>query len=150
MEVFRISGAKFAGLSGSGKAARWNKANQFVLYTGSSRSLSALELLVHKNSIQASLRFKVLSIQIRAKEELYKKLHIKDLPKDWRYMNAYPELQEIGSVWYEARESLVLGVPSVLIPQEYNYIINTQHPEFGKMVQIRHKEDFFWDERLMS
>jgi RES domain-containing protein len=151
MEVFRISSARYANkaLSISGKSARWNKDNQSVLYTGSSRSLSTLEMVVHKNSIQTTIPYKVMIINIEDNEHLFKRIHIKDLPKNWREYQAYPDLQDIGSNWYDSKDSLILQVPSAIIPQEFNYIINTQHPQFNKTVHYVTSEDYFWDDRLL-
>jgi len=58
-------------------------------------------------------------------------------------------LQEIGSQWYNAMEFLVLKVPSAVIEQEYNYVINTRHPDFSKLVRLKAVEDFVWDRRLL-
>lgn len=71
-----------------------------------------------------------------------------DLPDDWRKMSAYPALQKRTSTWYTKQETLVLKVPSVIIPQESNYIINTEHPDF-KQVKLIQLEDYFWDTRLL-
>ncbi len=45
---------------------------------------------------------------------------------------------------------MILRVPSAVIPQEYNYIINTRHPDFLTKVKLLRIEDYFWDERLMD
>jgi len=152
MEVFRISKTQYANkaLTASGVAARWNKDNQSVLYTGSSRSLSILEMVVHRNSIKTLVPYKVMVINLRDDEALYKRLLIKDLPKNWREYQAYPALQEIGSAWYESKESLILQVPSVIVHQEFNYVINTHHPLFDSAVHYVESEDFYWDERLLN
>ena len=70
-----------------------------------------------------------------------------ELPKNWKSVKAYPQLQRIGSQWYEESKQLLLKVPSVLIPSEFNYVINTKHPAF-KNVSIASLENFFWDDRL--
>jgi len=149
MELFRISAEKYANkLSSSGSANRWNKSKQFVIYTGSSRSLSSLELVVHRSSIKPSLVYKVMIIYVPDKEELYNQVALKNLPKNWRSIRTYPILQEIGSNWYEKKETLILKIPSAIIPQEYNYIINTSHPDFEKNVKLIDTENYFWDSRL--
>jgi len=149
MEVFRISAEKYATqLTSSGSANRWNKRKQFVIYTGSSRSLSSLELVVHRASIQPTIAYKVMIIYIPDDEALYQQIARKDLPQNWRSISAYPYLQEIGSTWYEEKQSLILKIPSAIIPQEYNYIINTTHPDFNTTIQLIDVEDYFWDSRL--
>ncbi len=149
MEVFRISTTKYSGsLTASGKSARWNKDNQHALYTGESRSLSALELVVHK-SIGSALIYKVMVISIADDEDLFTRLHIKDLPSNWRETAAYPRLQDIGSNWYTSNKSLILQVPSVIVSQEFNYIINTKHSAFLSEIKLIRTEDFMWDDRLL-
>ncbi|MDH7461751.1 RES family NAD+ phosphorylase [Chitinophagaceae bacterium 26-R-25] len=149
MEVFRISREEHStSLSSSGSANRWNSKGQQVIYTGSSRSLSTLELVVHRGSIKPTFPYKVMVISIADDDHLIKQIKSQNLPKSWRSMAAYPELQHIGSSWYNLRATLVLKVPSAIIPLEFNYIINTEHPEFGTKVRLVRTEDYFWDPRL--
>lgn len=149
MEVFRICEEKHSDqLSSSGLANRWNLIGQNVLYSGSSRSLATLELIVHRNSIVTKVNYKVLVISIIENENSILNLSSNDLPENWRSMSAYSSLQTLGSAWYLKQDSLVLRVPSSVIPQEYNYIINTEHPDFKKQIQLIKAEDYFWDNRL--
>lgn len=149
MELFRITKEKYSGnLIASGSANRWNKSGQKVIYAGSSRSLSTLEMLVHKCGIISSVDFKVMVISIPDDEKYLNQIRINMLPVNWRKMSEYSKLQEIGSEWYIKKESLVLKVPSVIIPYEFNYAINTVHPEFAKCIKLVRTEDCFWDERL--
>lgn len=151
METFRISNKKFSNkLSSSGKPNRWNKDNEFVIYTGSSRSLSTLELVVHRKSVKPYANYRLLVISVADEEHLVNQIFIKDLPSNWRSKKAYPSLQKIGSDWYLSKESLILKVPSAVIINEYNYIINTDHPEFKDKVKLVRTEDYFWDRRLLS
>lgn len=150
MEVFRISRDIFANdLSASGVASRWNMDQQYVLYTGHSRSLATVELVVHRASIKPSFIYKIMVISISDDDHLYEHVKISDLPEDWRSTNAYPTLQKIGGAWYKSKSSLVLKVPSVIIPSEFNYIINTRHPDFSNHVQLVRLEEYYWDERLI-
>jgi RES domain-containing protein len=150
MEVFRIARESFSKkLVASGRANRWNLDDQFMIYAGSSRSLSTLELIVHTNAVNPAFKYKMMIISIADDESLFTHLQQSDLPKSWRSMVAYPELQQLGSAWYQSNQSLVLKVPSAVIPKEYNYIINTNHPDFtSTKVSLVRTEDYFWDERL--
>ncbi|MBZ9729399.1 RES family NAD+ phosphorylase [Salegentibacter sp. JZCK2] len=151
MEVFRISHINYSKkLSCSGSANRWNFDGEYVIYTGSSRSLSTLELVVHRNSVQSLPNYEVMIISIADIEELYEQIPIKKLPKNWRKLEAYYKLQNIGSKWYKEQRSLVLKVPSAVIPKEYNYIINTKHPDFSSNVSLVRNEDYFFDKRLLE
>jgi len=149
MEVFKICREKYShSLNASGASNRWNKKDEFVIYTGSSRSLSTLEMVAHRSYINISSQYKLLIILI-TDESLIKGVEINDLPENWKSIEAYVELQEIGSKWYHSNESLVLRVPSSIIPQEYNYIINTKHPMFATHIILQDVDDFVWDNRLL-
>ena len=149
MEAFRIAKEDFSkNLLASGSANRWNVNGQFLIYAGSSRSLSTLELIVHQNSVSPAFKYKVMVISIADEENLFTHLLQANLPKEWRSMAAYPTLQQSGSEWYQNNRSLVLKVPSAVIPKEYNFIINTKHPEFIDKVSLVRTEDYFWDDRL--
>ena len=150
MELFRILPARYASaLTTSGAANRWNVTGQSVLYAGSSRSLSSLELVVHRAAIQPATDFRVMIISVADEDHFVRQVHIGDLPADWRTISAYSTLQQIGSDWYTRQESLLLKVPSAVIIQECNYLINTTHPEFNKKVTLVRTEDYFWDARLL-
>lgn len=151
VEVFRISTVEHAsGLSSGGGENRWNQNGEFVIYSGSSRALSALELVVHRKAIQPEREYRMMILSLADDDHLYNQVQVKDLPLSWRTFFAYGTLQSIGSGWYQSRKSLVLKVPSAVIPQEYNYVINTAHPEFLSKVKLIRTEDYFWDERLMG
>ncbi len=149
MLVYRIVKDKYAGsLLASGRAGRWNEESQWVIYTSDSRALASLELLVHAGKAKPLRGFTILEISIDIAKENSDIIRIHDLPENWRSVQAYPALQEIGSCWYRHGKSLVLKLPSVLIPQASNYMINTKHPDFASRVAIIRKEAYFWDERL--
>lgn len=149
MEVFRIARADHAlKMETSGFAGRWNKSGQKVLYAASSRSLATLEMIVHRNLIASRFPYKTMVISVADENRLIRQVMSSDLPENWRLMKAYSKLQEVGSDWYMRKEFLLLQVPSAVIPPEYNYIINTEHPEYVQCVKLVKTEDYFWDERL--
>lgn len=150
MLVYRISKAQYAEkLTASGAANRWNKSGQFVIYASASRALASLELVVHRAAILQSETYKVMVIEVPIEEaEALQEISIADLPEGWNGLQFYPRLQEIGSDWYKSHEKLILKVPSALIPQEHNYVINTRHELFQTHVKLIGLEDFFWDRRL--
>ena len=82
-------------------------------------------------------------------QQLYSEIKIATLLFNWRKIAAYSDLQKIGSEWYRSKKSLILKVPSVIIPYEYNYIINTEHPDFNENARLVRTEEYFWDERLL-
>jgi RES domain-containing protein len=80
-------------------------------------------------------------------EEHIEQIITSNLPKDWRSMESYDQLQKIGDSWYDEQRSLCLKVPSSILPDNYNIIFNTTHPEF-KNVKLIDVLDYEPDERL--
>lgn len=150
MEVFRISDEQFSKkLTASGKAARWNENNQYILYTSSSRALATLEIVVNFNGVVPGGIQKVMIISIADESHLITSVLEKDLPDHWRSDLSYPDLRQIGSAWYTSGQSLILKVPSAIVPKEYNFLINIKHKDFKKNVKLLRAEDYFWDDRLL-
>ena len=150
MLIYNIRKEKYANrLVASGIANRWNRDDEFIIYTGSSIALSALELIAHRSAINIDHQYKLLSIKVNADKSDVSEIQLKNLPTDWKSVKSYPQLQEIGSDWYKNNKSLLLKVPSALVQNEYNYLINTKHPGFSNKVAIYSIENFEWDNRLL-
>lgn len=153
MLIYRICRAEFASdLRASGVAGRWNQRGQRVLYGSATRSLAALELLANRSgrNLLGFFRIMVLEVDgsIAAQDTSVRMVHTTDLPSDWCLLSGYNRLQNLGAEWYQRAESLVMCVPSVLIHKEYNYLINTQHPDFGERVRLVDVENLEWDSRF--
>jgi len=134
--VWRIVQRKYAAeaFSGEGSAkygARWNQKGTAVVYCSQHESLAQLEVLVRTQRVK-DLALYVL-IEARVPEDLIETLRREDLPEDW---NALPEpnsTREIGTKWATEKRSAVLGVPSVVIPSELNFLLNPEHPTFRRL-----------------
>lgn len=149
MEVYRITAAKYGQkLSASRAPNRWNGENQYVLYAAESRALAALEMVAHRSSKMRKNDFKILAISLPDPRNVFEEMPVDKLPINWRTMMAYNQLQRLGGEWYRSKRKLILRVPSVLVDGEYNYIINTNHPDFEKHVVLKTVKDFQWDNRL--
>lgn len=148
--VYNIRKVKYSdSLSASGVENRWNKRDEFVLYTAGSRALSILELMVHRAHLEISIPFVIMNISLEIENNDIQTVHLKNLPSNWKSIYAYGALQKIGSDWYQKRKKLILKVPSVIVPREYNYLIHTKHQDFLKKVKLIEREKFEWDERLV-
>lgn len=149
MELFRIAKEKYAfDLTPSGSANRWNLKDQQVIYAAGSRSLATLELAVHRSSITLNHPYRLMVLSVPDDDQFVLQVKTSMLPENWRSIAAYGSLQQIGSRWYQDKSSLLLKIPSAVIPMEYNYIINTLHPDFDWVKLIR-SESYFWDDRLI-
>lgn len=150
MKSYRISKNKYAkDLSGAGSrehGGRWNRKGTSILYSSENISLAVLETLVHVDidNLPDDLTLVTLTFPDGASSL---KMDLKDLPDNWRAYPAPNKLAEIGSDWVDKANSLILKVPSVVIPGEQNILINPNHPEFKK-VKIEEIADFKFDDRL--
>lgn len=93
--------------------------------------------------------YAVMVIELPDRPEAYDVVDSVDLPSDWQRLSGYSRLQELGGTWYRQQRSLVLRVPSVLVPQESNFVINTSHTNFASGVKVIRRENFGWDNRLV-
>lgn len=70
-----------------------------------------------------------------------------ELVAGWRTTPPPESLAEIGARWLEAKHTLVLAVPSAIIPSDLNYLLNPLHPHF-KRIRIGRPEPFYFDPRF--
>lgn len=150
VEAWRIVKTKYAADPFSGQSAgdyggRWNSVGTRVVYTASSASLALLEVLVHLGSSRTLPSYSLIKAVFEEDIVLY--LDYSSLPDNWRDSPPPYEIQAIGDEWVANGHSAVLTVPSVVIPQEINYLINPLHPDFSK-ITIYDPIDFPIDDRL--
>ncbi len=149
MLVYRITLTKFADkLIASGRAARWNPNETEVIYTASSRSLACLENVVHRSQLGLSQLFSIMTIEVSdtIKKEIINPV---DLPAGWREFPQMPLTQSIGEKWISNAQTAILQVPSSIIEEEVNYLINPQHPDFRKIKLLR-ADRFVFDLRIKA
>jgi len=155
MVVFRIEREKYlkSTLTGIGssisKGFRWNSFNTKLVYTAESRALAILEASVHLD-LSEDLPIDRYFVEIEIPEQItIQEVKIADLPVDW---NAKPPTiitQTIGDDFVFQNESAVLKVPSSIVPQEFNYLINPNHPDATK-IKVIGKTAMNFDQRLKS
>jgi len=74
-------------------------------------------------------------------------LSLADLPEDWRDFSQMWATQEIGRRWAAGNRSVVLEVPSSIVQEEVNYLLNPLHPDF-KNIRLIKTEPFVFDQRI--
>jgi RES domain-containing protein len=149
MLVYRICLAKYADdLFASGRRARWNSQDKFVIYTAATRALACLENVVHRSGEGLNGQFRVLVIDV-PDDVAVAEITADQLPEGWEKASSYATCQPLGDAWYEARTAAVLRVPSSIVPQEANYILHTRHPDFPR-IRIRTWEEFSFDARIKA
>ncbi|MFD2572175.1 RES family NAD+ phosphorylase [Spirosoma soli] len=149
MLVYRITKAIYADrLVASGGAARWNSRGQFVIYTAATRALACLENVVHRSGEGLLESFRVMVIEVP--DELFIETIAADsLPADWFTFQQYDTCQRIGGEWLRSGRSAVLGVPSAIIANEWNYLLNPAHLSFSQ-IQLVRTEPFLFAPRIKS
>lgn len=149
MEVYRITRAIYTDrLVASGGAARWNSRGRFVIYTAGSRALACLENVVHRSGEGLQELFRVMVIDVPDTLPI-ETITLVDLPADWADYQNYDICQQLGERWLLRGAAPVLKVPSAVVPQEWNYLLNPAHPAFSA-IQLVQTEAFAFDPRLKS
>jgi RES domain-containing protein len=150
LSAWRIVQERHADQAFSGEGARlyggrWNSPGFPMIYTAQSRALAALEMLVHLDSPLLLRSF--LLFEVAFDDASVTEINQADLPANWRDDPVPPETQAIGNAWIASAQTLVLRVPSVVIPQESNFLLNPRHPEMTK-AQFGTPAKFSFDPRL--
>jgi RES domain-containing protein len=125
---------------------RWNLPGSTVVYASGSLALAALETFVHLGRAATELKFSAIRIEI-PEDVSVERITPKDLPARWRSEPPLQETMRMGTKWVQESRSAVLRVPSVIIPQEINLVLNPKHKEFGRLT-IAPPESFTFDSRL--
>ena len=150
MVLYRIASCNFINdLNGTGArlyGGRWNSEGKSMVYLASSRALAALEVLVHLPPLLLPDNFCVAEIQVPDSSILT--LNIKSLPDNWKDASPPAELKTLGNQFIKETKYLMMKVPSSVVPQEYNYLLNPWHPDIKK-VSIMSTHPFTFDDRLL-
>ncbi|PYM93507.1 MAG: hypothetical protein DME04_11775 [Candidatus Rokuibacteriota bacterium] len=134
-----------AGARDSG--GRWNAVGAPVMYTGRTIGIAALEKFVHLSGVvPPDLVLVRVAVPDRASSETPK---LTDLPADWNAPRHGPLSMQFGTRWAHQNRSLVLYVPSAIIPEESIGVINPNHPEFAG-VRIGVEREFRYDLRMFA
>ena len=139
--------AAFTGEGARRYGGRWNSVGVPLVYASEHQSLAALEVRVHIDRTRLHLRFQAFAFEFDAR--LMEVFRIAALPEDWMREPPPPALQLLGDNWVKSGASAILAVPSVIIPKEFNYLLNPAHPDFKKIV-ISQPEPFSFDPRLLT
>ena len=151
MLVYRIAKKDVVkDLTGTGAklyGGRWNHRGTAVVYTSETRALATVEFVVHLALSNAPRGLMIATIEIPdsiAPENVPRGL----LPRGWRDYPPPRGVADLGTGWAKSKKSLLLRVPSAVVEQEYNILINPLHSDMGKVV-LQRVEAFEFDKRLV-
>ena len=153
MEVYayRLVKRKYQDTAFDGEGARlyggrWNSPGRACVYVASSESLALLEIMVHLESYRLLDAYALLRLTLPAESIL--RVGAEDLPDNWQEAPAPAETADLGDGWLTSGQSLALALPSVVVPREFNYMLNPGHPLFDSIVAAAEPLRFKPDPRL--
>ena len=145
--AYRLCSSRYVPSSGIGAALHggtWNAPEKPVIYTASSRSLAALEILVHFSLLPTD--FVLTAVEI---PDAVRIIEVESLDV-WDPTDTSPNYrQDIGTYWINGQNSAVLSVPSSIISAERNYVLNVAHTDFAQ-IRFLNSEPFDFDARLKA
>lgn len=140
-----------ADLSGGGAAkvgGRWNNPGKAVVYSSRSVALAYLESLVHIGREAPQNRFLVRIVVPDQVWEGALWAKVKDLPRTWRAAPAGMGSMQYGDKWLASGRSALLCLPSAIVPEDINVLINPLHPH-ARMIRARVWRQLLYDSRLL-
>ncbi len=151
MQLYRIGATQYAkDITGEGarlNGGRWNHAGIPCIYAGESRAIVLLEYSAHVPvlNIKRALSFTTFTVP----DDAIMELKTPDLPGNWKDFPHPKKTRDLGSKLLSNNTSLIIKIPSVIIPQEYIYLINPKHPDIKK-VKVAAVIDYAYDLRIKS
>ena len=134
-----------AGIGARDNGGRWNRPGTAVIYAGRTVGIAALERFVHLAGVVPR---NLILVRIELPENCsVEEPALADLPAGWNAVPIRPTSMDFGTTWAQERRSLVLYVPSALVPEEGNAVLNPNHPEFAT-VDMSIQRDFQYDPRI--
>ena len=148
--VWRIVTAAFVPKAFDGEGARlyggrWNTPGAPLVYCAATASLAVLEMMVQDQPLRAHYSLIAATIPDEMHVET---VTVGQLPKNWRQSEGIASLREIGGRWLASGRSAVLRVPSAVLPQESNFLIDPRHADFRR-IKTGRPESLDMDSRLL-
>ena len=139
----------FSGAGAFRYGGRWNSPGRYAVYASKYVSTAALEILVHAGSPRAIPKDE-LAIRVVIPDDMaIQHVSVSELPPNWRELN-HPACLALGDAWIESGRFAVLDVPSAVVPEDRNVVVNPKHPDFNRIDATDAGAPFRWDRRLIS
>jgi RES domain-containing protein len=150
--AWRIVRASRANMAFTGEGpwrygGRWNSPGLRVVYVSEHQSTAAFE--VFANRVPFILEEKYKAFRLEWPNNLTETFPMKKLSSNWRTSPPPFETMEIGDRWLHERRSAVLALPSAISPDDINFLLNPEHPDF-KRIRIHPPVHYEFDPRLLG
>ena len=131
MRLWRISNyADLSGIGGVRFPARWHNKGRPIVYTAEHPAGALAEFLAHLDLEDIPASFQLITIE--ADDAIVPlRLDPRTLAQDWAVNHAVT--RKAGDAWLGGGESLLLRVPSVLVPDTFNLLINPLHDDTRRL-----------------
>lgn len=144
MILWRISRHRdLAGAGGIRAPGRWHYAGQPVVYLAESPAAVLLEVCVHTAANDVPPDFTLLRIE--APEAQVQVIKISNLPSGWQ--SRLEVTRDLGTAWLKKKETALLQVPSAIVPETTNFLLNPAHPD-AKKFRVTDVFSYPFDARL--
>lgn len=149
--IYRLTKARYADTAFSGEGSirydgRWHRRGIRIVYASDAPASALLEVIAHTEA-HNRLQHDYVLFEVRLDPDEHLLTVGSDmLPDDWRAVPWPTSTQEIGTFWHEEQASVVLDVPSAVVPRQRNVLVNVAHPRFNEL-QIQEPEPFEIDSR---
>lgn len=144
MTLWRISRHRdLRGAGGLRVPGRWHHAGQPVVYLAQSPAAALLEVCVHTSANDVPPEFTLLKIE--GPNPKVSVITLDGLPENWR--SRLDVTRDLGTVWLQKKESVLLQIPSAIVPETGNFLFNPLHPA-AKTFRIAEAFSHPFDARL--
>jgi RES domain-containing protein len=129
MVLWRISRHRDpSGIGGLKAAGRWHYAGRPIVYLAETPASALLEVCVHTSANDVPPEFTLLKIE--GPDLDVPSISIDTLPNDWP--TKLEVTRDLGTSWLNRNETVILRVPSAIVPQTINSLFNPAHPDAGQ------------------
>jgi RES domain-containing protein len=133
--LWRISDhADLSGTGGLYATGRWHTIGKPIVYVAESPAGALTELLVHMDPQFADEEFQLLEIEAPSAIAIKSVSH---LPRDWK--GRLKATRRMGDQWLAGNETALLRVPSAVVPDTFNVLINPLHSDAAKIKIVQNK-----------
>jgi RES domain-containing protein len=144
MILWRISRHRdLSGLGGFRSPGRWHHAGQPVVYLAENPAAALLEVCVHTSANDVPPDFTLLKIE--AQDVQVRAIKLGELPSDWQ--SRLELTRDMGTAWLQKKETPLLRVPSAIVPETANFLLNPVHPD-AKKLKVIDEFSYPFDARL--
>jgi len=137
-----------AGDGGMRASGRWHTRGRRVVYCSESPAAALLEILVHFEIDVRDLPTRYRLLKLHAPDDLVvEDVPTADLPTDW--LERTDLTRATGDRWLQAGRCPLLRVPSAVVPETFNVLVNPGHEHAGQVGVVQVSEHAI-DPRLLK